>query len=163
MDGPFVEQLFAGRADVVGVHGTWIGRVPPRGGRGDVRGYYHFAGTRVCEVEGALVGGEGDAVGLRESVLDQGDLARVRIEAVCAHVDLGRLGVDAVGAAIVCRHGEADKRLWLGSCGGGRVTVVGEPDLASSIDVEIIYGVEVVAIIVVQQHAALARCHVEGV
>lgn len=78
-----------------------------------MRRYYHFSGTRVGEVERALVRGEGNAVGLREGVLDQGDLARVRIEAVCAHVDLGWLGVDTVGAAIVYRHGEAGKRLYV--------------------------------------------------
>ena len=111
MDGPFVEELFARRADVVCVHGAWFGRVPPRRRRRDVRGYDHFAGTRVSEVESALVRGERNAVGLRESVLDQGDLTRLRIEAVCAHVDLGWLGVNAVRSAIVYRHGEACKRL----------------------------------------------------
>ena len=46
---------------------------------------------------------------------------------------------------------------------GREFTVVGEPDLAPGIDVEVIDRVEIVAVIVVQEHTAPAGHDVEGV
>lgn len=42
-------------------------------------------------------------------------------------------------------------------------TVVGEPDVAVGVDVEVVGAVEVVAVVVVEQGAGLARGGVEGV
>ena len=116
VDGSFVQEMLAGRADVESVHGARLGRVPFWGRRnGDVRRHDDFAGGRVGEVERLLIGRESDAIRLRQCVFDQSDMARVRVEAISAHVDLGWLVVDAVRAAIVCRHSE---KLGKRSCSG---------------------------------------------
>ena len=64
------------------------------------------------------------------------------VEAVRADVDLRGLRIDMAGSAIV---------------------VVGKPDLAVGIDVEIIDAVEVVAVVIVHQRGALTGRHVQRV
>lgn len=87
---PFIGQIRRVVAEVEGVNGAFVrgveGGALGREERGDGTG----DGARVGDVDGAGVGGEGDAVGLDEGVVDEGEGAGAGAEAVGGGRELGR-------------------------------------------------------------------------
>lgn len=98
---PLVQEMFSRGVQVEGVDRARFRRVPVDARCGDKRGDGDFAGASVRYVEGALVGGEGDAVGLLEGVFHERWLACLRVEAEGPGSHLRRLGVDGIAAAVV--------------------------------------------------------------
>ena len=98
-----VQEVVSRGVHVESVNRARVCRVPvdlrgvDEGGDGD------FAGAGVGDVQSAVVGGEGDAVGLLEGVFYESRLTGLWVEAEGPGSHLGRLGVDGIAAAIVCR------------------------------------------------------------
>lgn len=93
--------MFPRGVQVEGVDRAGFRRVPVDARCGDKRGDCDFTGASVCYVEGALIRGEGDAVGLLEGVFHERWLACLRVEAEGSGSHLRRLGVDGIAAAVV--------------------------------------------------------------
>ena len=93
--------MFPRRVQVEGVDRARFRCVPVDARCGDKRGDGDFAGASVCYVEGALIGREGDAVGLLEGVFHERWLACLRVEAEGPGSHLRRLSVDGIAAAVV--------------------------------------------------------------
>ena len=102
VDRPLVQEVLSRGVHVESVDRARFGRVPvdlrsvDEGGDGD------FAGAGVGNVQSAVIGGEGDAVGLLEGVFHERRLTGLWVEAEGPGSHLGRLGVDGIAAAIVC-------------------------------------------------------------
>ena len=89
IDGPLVSDISGVRTERVGVDDTFAGGVVGSAvgaGRGDVAA----DGTGVGYVDGFVVSGEGDAVGLDERIFDEVDCACRGPEAVSGSFELGR-------------------------------------------------------------------------
>jgi len=139
-DGAFAGDVRAVVDAVVLVHCARPGLVPRAAGRAvgrDVAG----DGARVGDVDVLAVGREGDAVGLLEGVVDDGDGAGGRVEAVGGCWELG------------CGVGEAVEP---------GVVWVGEPDGAGLVDEEVVDAVEVVAEVVVEEGYGFVGVGIEG-
>ena len=88
-------------AEIVGVDGPLAGLVvaDAAGARG---GDVAVEGARVGDVDGAVAGGEGDAVGLGEGVFDEVDGAGGWAEAVGGRGELGRGHGEVAEISVVC-------------------------------------------------------------
>lgn len=141
VEGALVGQVGEVGAEVEGVDGAPAGGVEGGGLCGEVRREGRALGAGVGDVDGAVVGREGDAVGLRERVVDQADGACLWAEAVGGRLELrGRVG-ELVEPAV------------------GRV---GEPDVARArVHEEVVDRAEVVAEVVVQDRGGFVRGWVE--
>lgn len=139
-DGAFAGDVRAVVDAVVLVHCAGAGLVPGAAWRAILQ---DGAGDSACvgDVDVLAVGREGDAVGLLEGVVDDGDGAGGGVEAVGGWGQLGR----GVGEAVE-----------------PGVFRVGEPDGAGFVDEEVVDAVEVVAEVVVEEGDGFVGVGVEG-
>ena len=148
--------MFSRGVHVESVDRTRFCRVPVDSRSGDKWGDGDFTGACVCDVQSAVVRGEGDAIGLLEGVFHESWLTCLRVEAEGPGSHLGRLGVDGIAAAIVFQLSPIFSKF----SSVRLLTIVGTPYLALSVYIHVIHGAEVVSIVVVQQRSTFPRFHV---